>query len=218
MEAAENDEDDSEESSEDEVAFSQSGIEMGKLNPLAVVEEAAAAASAAAEAAAASESARATANLPAADLRVALAAAVARESARATANLPAADLRVALAAAEARESARAAANLLAAEHLALRLRESPPPAFASAGANSLSNGKRIADNGFAYTKEEFIGHYGGVDEWLAAEPHVSSSGDAVDQRVVLAAAEAREARETTLTQKKGVSSHWREWSKAAELF
>jgi hypothetical protein len=213
MEAAENDEDDSEESSEDEVVFSQSGIEMRKLNPLAVVKEAAAA-SAAAEAAAASESARATANLPAADLRVALAAAVARESARATANLPAADLRVALAAA----SACASANLLAAEHLALRLHESPPPAFASAGANSLSNGKRIADNGFAYTKEEFIGHYGGVDEWLAAEPHVSSSGDAVDQRVVLAAAEAREARETTLTQKKGVSSHWREWSKAAELF
>ena len=34
---------------------------------------------------------------------------------------------------------------------------------------SAANGKRIADDGSAYTKEEFIGHYGGLDEWLAAE-------------------------------------------------
>ena len=33
-------------------------------------------------------------------------------------------------------------------------------------------GKRIADDGHPYTMEEFVAHYGGTVEWLAAEPYV----------------------------------------------
>jgi hypothetical protein len=33
-------------------------------------------------------------------------------------------------------------------------------------------GKRIADDGLPYTMEEFVAHYGGTVEWLAAEPYV----------------------------------------------
>ena len=33
-------------------------------------------------------------------------------------------------------------------------------------------GKRIAADGHPYTMEEFVAHYGGTVEWLAAEPYV----------------------------------------------
>ena len=77
----------------------------------------------------------------------------------------------------AEDSACADSDEHAAEQEEQRLHGAPPSALATAGGDSAANGKRIADDGFAYTKEEFIGHYGGVDEWLAAEPHERSSDE-----------------------------------------
>ena len=65
----------------------------------------------------------------------------------------------------AEDSACADSDEHAAEQEEQRLHGAPPSALATAGGDSAANGKRIADDGLAYTKEEFIDFYGGTDEW-----------------------------------------------------